>query len=233
MTELNQQAAIDMEKRRRDYVFLLVFMILSYISISVARKFYPVNDEINLADILIATTTFGWYVFLYRITSNFYSSKVVRICYVGLLAFQLYFNGYVHRDNHTAISSLVVPATISYCANLFGLGLVFFILLKDIFSQKHDLPYALLGASNIYFMIPIIFSYLYCLIAIHDPSLVHADPMVPRTLLFNCFDYGWYVLAGIDPPGEKFGEVILTTSILESISANLFVVFIIGRLMTK
>lgn len=174
----------------------------------------------------------GWYIFLYRITSNFYSSKWVRGFYVFLLIFQLLFNAYVHKDNHTAISTLILPATIGYLANLAGLSLVFYILLKDIFLQKHDLVYSLLGASNIYFMIPILFSYVYSLAAVHNPSLVHADPLIIKTLLFNCFDYSWFVIAGIDYPGEQVGEVIQSIAILESISANLFIVFIIGRLMS-
>jgi hypothetical protein len=233
MTEV-LQPAIDLERRRRDYVFLLVFMILSFIGITVARKFYPPNDDgANLANFISFSATAGWYIFMYRITSNFYSTRWVNFSYAALLAFQLLFNAWTHRDSHTDISSLVAPASIGYLANLTGFGIVFFILLKDIFSRKHDLSYALLGATNIYFMIPIIFTYVYTLVALHDPSLVQADPMAIRTLLFNCFDYGWYVLAGIDPPGEKYGEVIKSISILESISANLFVVFIIGRLMTK
>lgn len=95
------------------------------------------------------------------------------------------------------------------------------------------LVYSLLGASNIYFMIPIIFCYIYSLVAVHNPSLVHADPLIIKTLLFNCFDYSWFVIAGIDYPGEQIGEAIQSIAVLESISANLFIVFIIGRLMSK
>jgi predicted cation transporter len=150
-----------------------------------------------------------------------------------LLIFQLTFNSYITLKSNTEISTLVVPASIGYVANLIGFGLVFYILLKDIFSQKHDLTYSLLGASNIYFMIPMIFCYIYSLIAVHNPAMVNADPLAIKTVLFNCMDYSWYVLAGIDYPGEKIGEQLQTIAILESITANLFIVFIIGRLMSK
>lgn len=223
-----------MEKKKKDYIFLLVFMILSFVSLTIAEKLYsPDNGQFTLPDTFRGVTMVGWYIFLYRITSNFYASKWVRGFYVSLLIFQLLFNAYVHQDNHTAISTLIVPASIGYLANLAGFSLVFYILLKDIFSQKHDLIYSLLGASNIYFMIPIIFCYVYSLVAVHNPSLVHADPFIIKTLLFNCFDYSWFVIAGIDYPGEQIGEVIQSIAILESISANLFIVFIIGRLMSK
>jgi hypothetical protein len=223
-----------LERKRRDYIFLMVFMILSFIAISVMRRYYATTDDgMNASNVLSFWATAGWYVFMYRITSNFYKNRWVHLSYASLLTFQLIFNMWTHRDSHTAISSLLVPASIGYVANLVGFGIVFFILLKDVFSRRHDLSYALLGAANIYFMIPVIFTYFYTLVAIHDPSMVQADPLAIRSLLFNCFDYGWYVLAGIDPPGEKYSEIIRSISILESISANLFVVFIIGRLMTK
>ncbi len=174
-----------------------------------------------------------WYIVLFRVTSNFYASKWVRGAYALLLIFQLCFNAYINLQDNTAIAALVVPASIGYLANFIGFSLVFYILLKDIFLQKHDLTYSLLGASNIYFMIPMLFCYVYSLVAVQDPSLVHADPFVIKTVLFNCLDYSWYVLACIDYPGEKIGEAIQSIAILESISANLFIVFIIGRLMSK
>jgi len=225
---------LSLERKRRDYIFLMVFMILSFIGIAVLRKFYAANDDsLNPSNFFAFWATAAWYVFMYRITASYYSNRWILVSYAGLLTFQLLFNMWIHRDSHTAISSLVVPAIISYLANLTGFGIVFYIMLKDIFSRRHDLGYALLGATNIYFMVPVIFSYVFCLVAIHDPSLVQADPMAIRTLLFNCFDYGWYVLAGLDPPGEMYGDVIRSIAILESISASLFMVFIIGRLMTK
>jgi hypothetical protein len=70
-------------------------------------------------------------------------------------------------------------------------------------------------------------------VVVHDPSLVHANPLVIKTVLFNCLNYSWYVLAGIDYLGEKIGEELQSLGILEAISGNLFIVFLIWRLMSK
>ncbi len=220
-----------MEKKKRDYIFLLVFMILSFISLSPLAKLSSPGSSVPtfVSGVIMVL----WYIVLFRVTSNFYTSKWVRGAYALLLIFQLCFNAYINLQDNTAIATLIVPASIGYLANFIGFSLVFYILLKDIFLQKHDLTYCLLGASNIYFMIPMLFCYVYSLVALQDPSLVHADPFVIKTVLFNCLDYSWYVLAGIDYPGEKIGEAIQSIAILESISANLFIVFIIGRLMSK
>lgn len=220
-----------MEKKKRDYIFLLTFMILSFITITPMNKISPHGNNFQL--LLSGATVVLWYIFCYRVTSNFYASKWIRGAYSILLFFQLTFNSYINLKTNTDISTLVVPASIGYTANLIGFSLVFYIMLRDIFSQKHDLTYSLLGASNIYFMIPMLFCYLYSLIAVHNPAIINADPLTIKTLLFNCMDYSWYVLAGIDYPGGKIGEELQSIAILESISANLFIVFIIGRLMSK
>ena len=222
-----------MEKKKRDYIFLLILIILSFITYNVLGKLNSSGSEPTTAEVLSTVILVVWYIFLYRVTSNFYPNKWIRVSYASLLILQLTLNSYVILQNHIAISKLVVPASIAYLANLTGFSFVFFILLRDIFSHKHDLIYSLLGAANIYFMLPVIFCYVYCLVAVHDPSLVHADPLAIKTLLFNCFDYSWFVVAGIDYPGEKIGDIIQSIAILESISANLFIVFIIGRLMSK
>ena len=220
-----------MEKRKRDYFFLLTFMILSFITITPMTKISPHGSNFQI--LLSGATVVLWYIFCYRVTSNFYTSKWIRGAYSILLFFQLTFNSYINLKTNTDISTLVVPASIGYTANLIGFSLVFYIMLRDIFSQKHDLTYSLLGASNIYFMIPMLFCYLYSLIAVHNPAIINADPLTIKTLSFNCMDYSWYVLAGIDYPGGKIGEELQSIAILESISANLFIVFIIGRLMSK
>ena len=220
-----------MQRKKRDYIFLLVFMILSFICITPLAKI--LSTDSFLQNLLAGATICLWYIFCYRVTVNFYEKKWFRISYALLLIFQLNFNVYVHFENNTEISSLILPASVGYIANLLGFGLVFYILLRDIFSQKHDLTYSLLGASNIYFMIPVLFCYVYCLVAVHDPSIANADLFAIETVLFNCFEYSWYVFAGIDFPGEKIGQVLQSIAILESISANLFIVFIIGRLMIR
>lgn len=229
--EMDLTVEESLKKKQRDYVLLLVFMILSFVSITVWRKLPWIAEVSLLGDVFRAVTIGGWYVVLYMITANFYSNKWFRFGYAALLVFQTSFNAYVHREGQ-GVDGFTTAATIAYIANLVGFSVVFYILLKDIFSVKHHLIYSLLGASNIYFMIPVIFGYIFSLIAIYDPSVIDADPNELISILFRCFDLAWYTLAGIDFPGHV-AEAVESIAILESISANLFIVFIIGRLMSK
>ena len=219
------------KKRKVDYIFLLTSLVLSFVFITPLSKILSLGHIVQ--QVLAGLTTVVWYIFCYRVTSNFYKSQWFKIAYAFLLIFQLIFNWYIFKQENTQITTLVLPASIGYVANLLGFSMVFYILLKDIFMRKHDLTYSLLGASNIYFLIPVIFSYVYSLVAVHNPAIVNADPLTIKEVLFNCWDYSWYVLAGIDYPAGKIGEELQSIAILESISGNLFIVFIIGRLMIR
>jgi len=227
----NETDASIIKKRKVDYIFLLTFMVLSFVFITPLSKILSLGHVVQ--QVLSGLATFVWYTFCYRVTSNFYKSKWIKIAYAFLLIFQVIFNSYIFQQENTAIATLVVPASIGYVANLVGFSLVFYILLKDIFMRKHDLTYSLLGASNIYFLIPVIFCYIYSLVAVHNPAIVNVDPFTIKKVLFNCWDYSWYVLAGIDYPAGQIGEELQSIAILESMSANLFIVFIIGRLMIR
>jgi hypothetical protein len=219
-----------MQKIKRDYVFMLVFMILSFIFLGPLGKIGKGN--IRMVEAGTAIIVISWYFFCYRVTANF-SGKWLKIGYAMLLVFQISALSFVSLKDGIPISSITGIATIAYCANLIGFSLVFYIMLKDIFSQRHDLVHSLLGASNIYLMIPILFSYLFSLVAVQNPGWVHADPMSIKTLLVNCFNYSLYTFAGVDYPGEKIAEEIQSIGVFESLSGNLFIVFVIGRLMMK
>jgi hypothetical protein len=227
-TSLQDSAVL--EKRKEDYTWLLIVMIGSYVALGPLTKLLP--EESLVPEVFSALTIIPWYFLCFRVTSNFYSNKMFRGLYAGLLIFQLSFNGYVTFQTDATVAQLVLPASIAYVANILGFGVVFYILLKDIFSQKHDLAYGLLGASNIYFLIPILFTYVYCLVALIDPSFIGADPTQIQEVLFNSFNYSWHVIAAIDYPGSV-AEAVRLIAVLESISGSLFVVFIIGRLMVK
>jgi hypothetical protein len=220
-----------LERRKRSYIWLLVIMILSYVSLGPFTTLMPITSPWPM--ITSGMTVAAWYLLAFWVTYNRYSSMVVRVLYGALLIFQMMFNGYVtFQSDLIPVAELIVPASIAYIANIIGFGVVFYILLQDIFSQKHDLAYGLLGASNIYFLIPILFSYVYCLVSVHHPEFIGADPASLETVLLNCFYYSWHVIASIDYPGQVAAP-IQQIAVLESIAGNLFVVFIIGRLMVK
>jgi hypothetical protein len=220
------------EKTKRDYIFSLALMIISYVSIGIIEKAFPSANWWSLNHLFMGITVVVWYVFLYRITSNFYPGKVARTLYASLLISRFAVTAFF-QNSQDPISELIVPASISYLLSLVALCIVFYILIKDMFLNKHDLVYSLLVASNIYVMIPLVFSFIYALISVHNPSLV-GNPLTIDELLFNCFNYGWFVLAGIiDFPDEKIGELIQSVAVLESLAGNLFIVFIIGRLLSK
>lgn len=230
--KMNMTSQSKIEKNKRDYIFSLTFMILSYVSIGIIEKSFPSENRWSLNYIFMGVSVVGWYIFLYRITSNFYPSKLARILYASLLISRFVITE-LFQNSDSPINTLIVPMSISYWLTLLALGLVFYILIKDMFLNKHDLVYSLLGASNIYLMIPLIFSFIYTLVSVHNPSLV-GNPLTINELVFNCFSYSWFVMSGIiDFPNDKIGELIQSIAVLEFLTGNLFLVFIIGRLLSK
>lgn len=218
-------------KRKMDYIFLLSSMMLSFVTITPLSILVEMEDVVRKT--IIGITTIPWYIFCYRVTSNFYTSKLIRYIYAFLLLFQFLFNYYIIEQDATPILQLIIPASVGYLTSLLSFGLIFYVLLKDIFMRQHDLTYSLLGASNIYFLIPVIFSYIYSLAAIQDPTIINADPHTISEVLFNCWNYSWYVLAGMEDSYPDMVSKLQSLAILESIAANLFAVFIIGRLMIR
>lgn len=58
---------------------------------------------------------------------------------------------------------------------------------------------------------------------------------VPFTLIYyqKAVSYSFMILGGIDNPYTGVSELILNISTFESVWGNLFIVFVVGRLLTK
>jgi hypothetical protein len=114
--------------------------------------------------------------------------------------------------------------------NLSALCFTFSVVVTDIFKERHNLGYGLLGAANIYILIGVNFAFLYSIVHYHfEPSsIINSD-----ILMREYFVMSFYVLAGMDNPMQQVLPVIKNISVFESIFANLFTVMIVGRLLTK
>jgi hypothetical protein len=48
-----------------------------------------------------------------------------------------------------------------------------------------------------------------------------------------CYNFSYYTLAGIDGPFESFSVLVKNLSVIESIFSNLYIVLVVGRLLSK
>lgn len=123
--------------------------------------------------------------------------------------------------------------------NIIGCSIIFFctsftfyVAVKDIFRLRHDLTYSLLGAANIFLLIGTIFGFL-----VNIAGSVFVGMVLPLDRLIEINNYAnilsYFTLATVDLPYNNINPFIRTILIIESIFAHLFVVMIVGRLLSK
>ena len=103
--------------------------------------------------------------------------------------------------------------------------------LKDVFSQKHELSYSLIGASWIFLLFGIVFANAYMFLGALSPTLLVTSENANAVV--NCLRYSFYIISGQDPPFANVDMVIRNVSTFESIFSNLYGLMVVGRLLTK
>jgi hypothetical protein len=113
-----------------------------------------------------------------------------------------------------------------------GLWYTFYVAVRDIFRIKHDNLYSLLGAANIFLLIGSLFAFVIAIIGCIFPGMV--VPMEQGLMLDNHANtLSFYTLASVDLPFDDVNPFIRKILVIESIFSHLFVVIIIGRLLSK
>jgi hypothetical protein len=220
-----------MEKKKRDFVWLIVLALLVYISaIILGQKDYtfPFPPKASIFPLMIIVLVF-FYHRLYRVTSNYLEGKFFRIFYAVLLITQFVLTGFASREC-VAFNEIVGVAVIAYLMDLISMSIIFYVIIKDMFANKHDITYGLLAATCAYLIIPVIFAYVYALLGLHNPALLNVDASSIRALMLTSFQTSHYIVAGFDIP-EPMSDLIRSIGVLESFMANLYIVFVVGRLM--
>lgn len=108
----------------------------------------------------------------------------------------------------------------------------FYEAVTDVFGENLKIRDSLLGASNIFLLIIILFTFIYAMLGIIVPNSVVADADISK--LYNtCYIHSGYIVASMDPPTNNFAPFIRNTMNIESIFTHLFEVMIVGRLLSR
>ena len=110
-------------------------------------------------------------------------------------------------------------------------GFIAMLALTDVFSQRHELSYSLIGASWIFLLFGIVFANVYMFLGALSPTLLVTSENANAVV--NCLRYSFYVISGQDPPFPNVAMVIRNVSTFESIFSNLYGLMVVGRLLTK
>ena len=121
----------------------------------------------------------------------------------------------------------------STSASLISFVVLFFLMIYDVFNEKHDIVYRLWGSACIYLGIGATFGLVYCLLGIILPQEFGITGTVDIFQFVPSYNFSFYTLAGMDSPFPAFSTLVKNIAVIESIFSNLFIVLIVGRLLAK
>lgn len=111
--------------------------------------------------------------------------------------------------------------------------ILLYFMLTDIFSEKHDVTYRLWGSASIYLLIGSVFGLIYSLLEMIVPNEFSIQTPLDIFHIIPCYNFSFYVLSGIESPFTDFSLLVRNISVMESIFSNLYIVLVVGRLLSK
>ena len=119
-------------------------------------------------------------------------------------------------------------------ASLFGIE-VFAIVFTTLEMIKREMPISekLWGSACIYLIIGIAFGGLYEIITVIDYTHFNLGPPIGASHFMNSIFYSFLILGGLDNPFYDAPNLVVRLSAIEAVWGNLFVVFVIGRIMYR
>ncbi len=225
----------DIQNKKKLHIGFLVFLILFHLLHLVLLEMVK-NGMWNLSDMVVNASlsiiAFGLTIICILFFRNFIKQKWLFFSYVLLFvicgSFQLTTLSYDINDTQSIRHILLMW---SVAISVFIFFSILIVTIKDIFTKKHDLTYALLGAANIFLAIIVTFAFTISLIFLANPQLL------PHAITINdinnaSFIISSYSVAGIDFP-FPVPKIVQNIMTFQSIIMHLYAVMIVGRLLSR
>jgi hypothetical protein len=224
-------------ERLKGYKWIIVGQFLLMISFLFGYEFFHQYPSANGQQILVALIgllMIGLNILSYELIKDLTDNKTIR-----RLEFFLLWSGVIMGlgsstdliDKNSALNNFLAVFSIAFALIAFIILLYFTIY--DIFNEKHDITYRLWGSASIYMLLGATFGVLYMLLSILLPDQFRFNSEVDLFRFASCYSYSFYTLSGIDSPFENFGLLIRNVSVIESVFSNLYIVLVVGRLLSK
>jgi len=218
-----------MQRQKRYLAYLLVLQALALIIGSVmAHPDSTIPTMITLPLMIVDLLLLQF--LLYRVTAGYARARWFKIFYAVLCITQFVLNSFVNVE--VPLAENYVLANIAYPLGAVVYATIFYFIIKDMFANKHETTYSLLAASNAYLLISIFFGCVYSEIALHNPGMLGVEILTGQDLVQRTFEISNYVVAGFDVQ-EGVGGMIKNLAVVEAYIANLYIIFVVGKLMTN
>lgn len=223
-------------EKQKDYRNIVVIQIIIAVTgFSLAEVLF---QEPSLARNLTITLLSGFsavYAFLlWDLLRNFTNNQVLIRGILGLLTVIVVFGTMVEFPFYQILEfeNKQVPLLIIH-GLLFPVEItIISFALRDLFSGKYISSDKLWGAACVYLMIAISFGSLYDLINIMRPGSLGADLPLGLPGYLECLYYSFNILGGLDTVYNDPTRLVRNLGVVEAVWGNLFVVLIIGKLLT-
>ncbi|MBY0426993.1 MAG: hypothetical protein K2Q22_15260 [Cytophagales bacterium] len=230
--------SIPLTSRRRHYQYLILTQSLMIVMVMVVFELISGGTNAGSPPVLLPVfgliavlISFQMWRMITQFTSNVYIvySTLVFVFSRFLVAMVLFSPiGKIFSPLQTQIIN-----SFSLALALVGMSVMLFYMINDIFNEEHEISYRLWGAGCIYIMIGSFFGNIFYLIEVFKPgSLGILDQSIIEKLIHS-ITHSMYVLAGIDTRYEHLSILVRNVSVVESITVNLYLVLLVGRMLSK
>lgn len=165
--------------------------------------------------------------------SLYFKSKISKIIY-GIILFGGFIINIVSSAPNFQTNEIAdVFRLASNLMMLVGMMVWFWMIVKDIFMEQHDLSYRILGAANIYWLSVVIFAYVYVVFETVLPGSMGLSGVSSTDMVGNMYKLSLHATVSIDHPFTNIKLPLENLTLMQSAISHLFIVFLVGRLLTK
>jgi hypothetical protein len=188
------------------------------------------NILVGIIGILMMGMNFLTYELIKDLTDNKAVQKIILVLlWLGVLS------GIISAAGLIEAGTLLYffLAASSLCFSLISFVILLYFMVIDIFREKHDILYRLWGSASIYMLIGASFGLFFSLLEILLPGEFQLNTAFDIFHFIPCYNFSFYNLAGMDSPYDNFSMLVKNIAVIESIFSNLYIVLVVGRLLSK
>jgi hypothetical protein len=225
-------------EKRKDYRNVVLMQVLIIVLGLTLSEFLVEGEQTTPASKFVISiyTFFGalYSFLLWDLLRDFTSNRILintvlivlsSIVVIGMLSEFPYYKVLHFEDRRSLLLGLHLPV---FLIEVTVIGFA----IRDIFSGEFLTPDKLWGSAAIYLMIGICFGSLFHLICIFRPGSLGDNLDIGFANYSECAAYTMSILGGADPGHPGATRLIKNIGVIEAVWSNLFVVLIIGKLMT-
>lgn len=226
----------DLNTKRKKYLILtFIFQLsvaISGLVIGMLVKESKLGIPVSVYFIFHMILLLGLHYFAVYTTCLYFKKTSSKILY-GVLVFGALILNFIAES--PTIKELPISKTLFMASTFsFVISMIiwFVVIVRDIFLEAHNLTYRILGAANIYWLLVVIFAYFYTLFELFVPGSFGMASNMQLDTITQSFKLSLHTMVSIDHH-YQLDLALENFTLIQATISHLFIVFLVGRLLTK